>query len=246
MGGGRSRLRRCTGPRRARGASRLDAFEPGVGGGGRRGRVPPPRPWTGAGPAPAFRQHQGHGDRSRPAALASARRRQRGAEPGRLAGRRTQRRRRREPAADRRRASNGAPTSAHRVRALVRLGGRRVRPPHRHRDRVRAAGLGGDGARHLPLPPQLERLERHWLQLPGRSLRHHLRRTGRRYRSGRGRRPGAGLQRPLDRGRKPRHVQHRRADRRRPRRDGQAALVEAVRTRSSATGTVGVDPAGAP
>ena len=46
----------------------------------------------------------------------------------------------------------------------------------------------------LPLPPQLERLERHRLQLPRRPLRHDLRGPRGRHRRGGGRRAGAGLQ----------------------------------------------------
>ena len=60
-------------------------------------------------------------------------------------------------------------------RPRLRRGEARVHPPHRERERLRAGGLRRDGARHLPLPPQLERLERHRLQLPRRPLRHDLR-----------------------------------------------------------------------
>ena len=115
VGGGRRRLRRCTGPRLAARARPRDGqfSDPVWAGDADAVAVPPPRPWTGARPATALRQHQGHRDRARPAALARARRRQR-ARAGRLAGRRTQRR----AAGTRRRssrASNGAPTSARRA-----------------------------------------------------------------------------------------------------------------------------------
>ena len=95
----------------------------------------------------------------------------------------------------------------------LRRGEARVHPPHRERERVRARGLRRDGARHLPLPPQLERLERHRLQLPRRPLRHDLRGPRGRHRRGGGGRAGAGLQQPVDRHREPRHLQHRRPDR---------------------------------
>ena len=59
-----------------------------------------------------------------------------------------------------------------------------------------------------------KRLARHRLQLPRRPLRPDLRRPRGRDRPGRDRRPGAGLQRRLDRRREHRHVQRRRRRRR--------------------------------
>ena len=52
----------------------------------------------------------------------------------------------------------------------------------------------GDRARDLPLPPQLQRLERHRLQRARRQVRRALRGPRRRARPRRRRRPGAGLQ----------------------------------------------------
>ena len=82
----------------------------------------------------------------------------------------------------------------------------RVRPSHRRHDRVRARAVAGDRAGHRPLPHPVQRLERHRLQLPRRPLRQRLRGPRGRHRGGRDRRPGAGLQRRLDRHRVPRDV----------------------------------------
>ena len=92
--------------------------------------------------------------------------------------------------------------------SLVRDREARLHPPHSHCERLRTRRFRGDGARDLPLSPQLERLERHWLQLPGRQVRHDLRGPSRRHRCSRRRRPGTGLQRPVGRRVEPRHVQH--------------------------------------
>ncbi len=108
----------------------------------------------------------------------------------------------------------GADQCPPRARAGLRRGAARLRAPHGQRERVRAAGQRRDRAVDLPLPPQRERLARHRLQLPRRPLRADLRGPRGRRRPARDRRPGAGLQRRLDRRREPRHV-HRR--RRRPR-----------------------------
>ena len=62
----------------------------------------------------------------------------------------------------------------------ARRGG--VRPPHGDRERLRARGLGRDRARHRPLPPRLQRLERPRLQLPRRQVRPGLRGPRRRHR----------------------------------------------------------------
>ena len=101
-----------------------------------------------------------------------------------------------------------APARARRLR----LGPGRVRPPHGHGQRLRAGGLGRDRARHRPLPPRLQRLERHRLQLPRRQVRPGLRGPRRRHRRAGRRRAGAGLQQRLDRHRLPRHVHRDRPD----------------------------------
>ena len=82
----------------------------------------------------------------------------------------------------------------------------RVRAPHGHRGRLRAGGIGRHRPRHRALPPRLQRLERHRLQLPRRPLRRHLRGPRGRHRGRRDRRPGAGLEQLLDRHRLPRDV----------------------------------------
>ena len=92
-------------------------------------------------------------------------------------------------------------------------------PPHRHRQRLQPAGGAGDRARHLPLSPQRQRLERHRLPGAGRPLRDALRGARRRARQAGRRRPGAGLQR-ADHRRSPRSAptpSSRSAPRRRPR-----------------------------
>ena len=94
----------------------------------------------------------------------------------------------------------------------VRRGQARVRPPHRDRERVHARAVPGDGARHLPLPPQLERLERHRLPVRRGQVRKDLRRARRWDRSCGGRSAGAGIQLPVGGHLQPRHVQHDRSD----------------------------------
>ena len=73
----------------------------------------------------------------------------------------------------------------------------------------------GDRARHRPLPPQQQRLERHRLQLPRRQVRPGLRGPRGRDRPGRRRRAGAGLEQRLDRHRLPRELHDDRPDARR-------------------------------
>ena len=85
-------------------------------------------------------------------------------------------------AGDRAARAMGRATRARRARARLRRGEARLHPSHGERERLRPRGLGRDGARHLPLPPQLQRLERHRLQLPRRPLRHDLRGPRRRHR----------------------------------------------------------------
>ena len=88
----------------------------------------------------------------------------------------------------------------------LRHGPGRVRPPHGHGRRLRARGVARNRARDRALPPRLQRLERHRLQLPRRSLRRDFRRPRGRNRRRGGRRPGAGLQQPVDRHRLPGNV----------------------------------------
>ena len=66
--------------------------------------------------------------------------------------------------------------------------------PHGLAERLHAGGGAADRAGDLPLPPQLQRLERHRLQRARRQVRHDLRGPRRRPRPGRDRRPRAGLQ----------------------------------------------------
>ena len=68
------------------------------------------------------------------------------------------------------------------------------RPPHGLAERLHPRRRAGDRARDLPLPPQLQRLERHRLQRARRQVRRPLRGPRRRPRPRRRRRPGAGLQ----------------------------------------------------
>ena len=65
---------------------------------------------------------------------------------------------------------------------------------HRLAQRLHAGRGAADRARDLPLPPQLERLERHRLQRPRRQVRHALRGPRRRARPGGDRRARAGVQ----------------------------------------------------
>ena len=55
--------------------------------------------------------------------------------------------------------------------ARVRRGAGGLRAPHGDRERLRAGGIGGHRARHRALPPRLQRVERHRLQLPRRPVR---------------------------------------------------------------------------
>ena len=69
-----------------------------------------------------------------------------------------------------------------------------LHPPHRQRQHYTPADAPGHRPRHLRVPHQEPRLERHRLQLPRRPVRHHLRRPVRRRHAGRDRRAGRGLQ----------------------------------------------------
>ena len=99
--------------------------------------------------------------------------------------------------------------------ALVRNGARGVRAPHGLAERLHAGGGAGDRARDLPLPPQLERVERH--RLPG--ARGQVRRALRGPRRG-PRQAGAGRARPGLQRPGHRHREHRRQHRRRALRHG--------------------------
>ena len=127
------------------------------------------------------------------------------------------------------------------IRPELRDGAGGVRPPHGERRRLRARGVAGDHPRDRALPPRLQRLERHRLQLPRRPLRRDLGGPCGRRRGRRRRRPGAGLQQQLDRHRLPRHV-HEPAARRA--RDGvarEADRLEAVAARRAGAGTGDAD-----
>ena len=93
-----------------------------------------------------------------------------------------------------------------------------------------------DHPRDRALPPRLQRLERHRLQLPRRPLRRDLRGPRGRHRGRGDRRPGAGLQQPLDRHRLPRHVHQPAARRARDGVAGAADRLEAVAARRAGAG----------
>ncbi len=109
-------------------------------------------------------------------------------------------------------------------RAANRVGCRRVDPSQRSRlrtecplrdrspygrpERLLARAGGGDHARHPDLPRQVERLERHRLQLSRRSLRHDLRGPLRRHRPKRDRRPRARIQHGIRRRGGDRHLRN--------------------------------------
>ena len=78
--------------------------------------------------------------------------------------------------------------------ALRRHGAHGLRASHRHAERLRARRRARDHPLDLHLPRALERLERHWLQLPGRRLRPCLRGPRRRHRPTGHRRAHRGLQ----------------------------------------------------
>ena len=120
--------------------------------------------------------------------------------------------------------------------APVRRGPGRVRAPHGQRQRLRARGVGRDRARDRALPPRLQRLERHRLQLPRRPVRPGLRRPRGRHRPGRDRRPGPGLQLRLDRDRLPRHLQRAAAVGGRPRGARAPDRLEALAARRADRG----------
>ena len=203
-----------------------DAFHVGsrVGRRGGLGPVPalPPRPGT----APSLREHDRHRDREgpppHPAALGRAdRRHARGPRVGRD-----------QPAADPAALGLGRQQVPH-PRRRLRARARGCRPPHGHRERVLARPGASRDPRGLPVPPEHQRVERHWLQLRRRPVRRNLGgpRGGRR--RGRVRIPGAGLQRPDHGDREPRRVHLGAADGRRDRRPGPADQVEARQPRGA-------------
>ncbi len=123
----------------------------------------------------------------------------------------------------------------------------RERAPHGRHERLLAVAGGGDHARDRGLPRQVQRLERHRLQLSRRPLRHRLRGALRRHRQERDRRLCTRLQHRLARRRCDRHVRHvadprcgrgvtreaaRLAARPRPRRSGLVAHVRLGRERA--------------
>ena len=170
-----------------------------VAGLGRRGRLGPvPDVAPGARAQAALRQHDRDRDGEGPRAE-------------RAAPRRAQRRGERRPRVGRFRLPAANPFALRMGRRAVPDASRQLqprqgggRPPHRHGERVLPQPCAGRDPRHLPLPPEHQRLERHRLQLRRRSLRPHLGGPRRRHRrSGDGlARPG--LQRADDRHREPR------------------------------------------
>ncbi len=107
------------------------------------------------------------------------------------------------------RSAWGADESIRKGTAVVRAcDPLRERPPHGRHEQLLARAGGGDHARDRGLPRQVERLERHRLQLPRRPLRHRLRGPLRRHRPQRDRRLCPRLQHRLDRRRRDRDVQH--------------------------------------
>ena len=131
------------------------------------------------------------------------------------------------------RAAWGGRRGAAALGAALRRRAGGVRAPHGHRERVRAAGLAGDRARHREVPPRHERLERHRLQLPRRQVRPGLRGPRRRGRPGRDRRARAGLQRRVDERRAARDVHRRRDHAAGARGDRAAARLEALAARGA-------------
>ena len=85
--------------------------------------------------------------------------------------------------------------------------------PHRQHERLLRGGGARDRARHLPLPPQRQRLERHRLQRPRRSLRQRLPGPCRRDVAAGDRRSRRGRERPDDRRRRDRQLHARRSPR---------------------------------
>ena len=135
---------------------------------------------------------------------------------------------------DARRVGGGRLPAAHGARLRQREGG--ARAPHRLAQRLRARGVGGDRAVHLPLSPQLQRLERHRLPGPGGQVRRAVRGPRRRARPGGDRGAGAGLQ-LRDR----RHREHRRPHQRRGHAgdDGGARALHPLEARRARPAAVG-------
>ena len=175
----------------------------------RRRRAPGPQPRLAPAGHPALRQRLGHHQRGR----RPAQRRPRGDQLGLHLGlgarsaRSAEALPTRPPIISRERL--GREPSRGRLRAAQRPGVRQGegggRPSHRDRERLHRGRGAGDRARHLPLPPQRQRLERHRLQRARRPLRQRLRRSRRRPAASGGRRPRPGLQRSDHRRRLDRH-----------------------------------------
>ena len=128
----------------------------------------------------------------------------------------------------------------------------RERAPHGGHERLLALSGGGDHARDPGLPRQVERLERHRLQLPRRPLRHGLRGSLRRHRPERGRRVRARLQHRLGRRGRDRDVRHVADPGRLPRRHSRSSSpggsisptsTRSPRSRSSRAGASAIPPA---
>ena len=120
--------------------------------------------------------------------------------------------------------------------AAVRDGQGGGRAPHGLAQRLHAGGGAGDRARDLPLPPQLERLERHRLQRSGRQVRRALRGPRGRARPRRRGRARAGLQLGDRRDREHRRPHHGRGDAGGAQRDGELHPLEAGRAPPAAVG----------
>ena len=128
-----------------------------------------------------------------------------------------------------------------------RHGAARHRPSHRRTERLLARPGGRDHAGHRGVPREVERLERHRLQLPRRPLRHRVRRALRRERAECRRSARARVQHRIRRRRSDRnvfgrggparssrlsHAPPRLASRSRPRRSAVDALVHLRRERT--------------
>ena len=118
----------------------------------------------------------------------------------------------------------------------LRRGGLRARPPHHHAQLLPRLAVGRDRARHLPLPPRRERLERHRLQHAGRQVRAGVRGPPGRDRRARDRRPGRRLQHGVDGRGHDRQLQLHASLRRRRERARARARVEAVAPRRPGPG----------
>ena len=173
-------------PRLGRGPARPARHRPDA---GRQGR---PRPGTGGQPAPAAGGHEARGDRPgpRPATPRPSTPRSTPA-PWTATTAPTRRLPRRRPASRSPATPPGSPPRSSRPRPVIysraavgrrredarqvlpalRRRARRLRAPHRQRQRLHAGRGAGAPAQHLRLPRAVPRLERHRLQLPDRPVR---------------------------------------------------------------------------